>query len=385
MKKVVVLGITGSIGTSAVEVIKRHSHQFKIVLATAHNNKTKLLALQKEMNISKIALTNQELKDKSKIGINKQIYYGKREILQLLTDSDYDIVINAISGSAGLEYSIKTIERGKDLALANKESLVMAGHLIKYKLAKTDTKIIPVDSEHSAIFQAIGESSLDEIKNLVLTASGGPFRDLPLIDFDKINLEQTLDHPTWDMGPKVTIDSATMMNKGLEVIEAHWLFNKEYDNIKSVIHPQSIIHSFIEYIDGSILAQMSLPTMKLPILFALSYPKHIESNLSKTSIIDLPDLSFRKINKERYPLFFLARKVGKEGGLLPTVMNAANEAAIELFLNNKIAFKDIYTLVYKTVLAESNESFPDLLTIIETNKKVYNKVKKDYNTILING
>ncbi len=208
---------------------------------------------------------------------NSILTFGEEELQKKIESIDCDIILNAISGSAGLRSSITTISKGTDLALANKESLIMAGHRIMKMLENSDSNLIPVDSEHSAILQAIGSSTPEEIQSIIITASGGPFRNLPLDEFKDITLAKTLKHPTWNMGAKITVDSATMMNKGLEVIEAHWLFNKSFDEIKAVIHPQSIIHSFVEFVDGSILAQLSFPTMQIPILYALSYPKHIKS------------------------------------------------------------------------------------------------------------
>jgi len=381
MKKIAILGATGSIGLSTIEVVRQHPREFKIVLASTNNNHKKLFALTREFSIPNIVITNNFIESQiTDYPVNTNIKFGEENLLETLKTIECDIVLNAIFGSAGLKSTMAVLSRGIDLALANKESLVMAGHLIQKM--QTDSKLIPVDSEHSAIFQAIGTTPLDEIKSVILTASGGPFRKLPLNDFDKITIEQTLSHPTWKMGAKVTVDSATMMNKGLEVIEAHWLFHKDFDEIKTVIHPQSIIHSFIEFVDGSILAQMSFPTMKLPILFALSYPHHIPSNISKSNILDFPDLTFSEVEKERYPLFFLAKKAGVTGGLVPTILNAANEAAIDLFLKEKIHFTQIYKLVDSALSTENNAHHPDLDTIIQTNSEIYQKIIRDYKNIL---
>ncbi len=381
MKKIAILGATGSIGLSTIEVVRQHPEEFKIVLASANNNHQKLFALTKEFSIPNINITNRSIENQITDYPDKtNIKFGEDNLLKFLNTVDCDIVLNGIFGSAGLKSTMAVLSRGIDLALANKESLVMAGHLIKNM--RTDSKLIPVDSEHSAIFQAIGSTPLDEVQSVILTASGGPFRKLPFNEFDKITIAQTLSHPTWDMGAKVTVDSATMMNKGLEVIEAHWLFNKDFSEIKTVIHPQSIIHSFIEFVDGSIMAQMSFPTMKLPILFALSYPHHIKSNISKSNILDFPDLTFTEVDRKRYPLFFLAQKAGETGGLSPTVLNATNEAAIYLFLENKIHFTQIYKLVDYVLSTENNIDHPDLSTIIQTNSEIYQKIIKDYKNIL---
>ena len=383
MKKIAVLGITGSIGLSTVEVIKKHPDEFKIVLASSNNNYQKLFALATEFNIPQVVITNQDLKNRiSEFPVNIEVFFGEDKLQNILETIDCDIVLNAISGSAGLRSSLTVISRGLDLALANKESLVMAGHLISDLLQNSTARLIPVDSEHSAILQALGCSTIEEVRSIILTASGGPFRELPLEEFKNITIKDTLKHPTWDMGPKVTIDSATMMNKGLEIIEAHWLFKKPYSQIKTVIHPQSIIHSFVEFADGSIIAQMSFPNMQIPILFALSYPRHIESSIPKTNILDLPSLTFFEVEKKRYPLFFLACDVGKTGGILPTAMNAANEAAIDLFLNEKIKFTDIYKIIEKAVQNFANVQDPGMDEIIATNKEIYKKIKQDFKKII---
>jgi len=383
MKKIAILGITGSIGRSTVNIVRNHPEEFTIVLASSHNNYGELLNLAAEFKIQHLVLTNKTLTHKiTDLPENSKIYKGSEDLQQLIMELEIDLVLNAISGSAGLISSLTTIKSGADLALANKESLVLAGHLIESELSQSKSNIIPVDSEHSAIFQSVGATPIEQVRSLTLTASGGPFLKLPLKKFQNITLEDTLKHPTWNMGNKVTIDSATMMNKGLEVIEAHWLFKKPIAEIDAIIHPQSIIHSFVKFIDGSLLAQMSFPDMQLPILYALTYPVRLTSNISETDLFSLPELTFSKIEKERFPLYFLVRQVGIESGLLPTIMNAANEAAIDLFLNRKIRFVDLLKLITHTIEKESNTGFPDLETILQTNDKIYNKVKQDYKNIL---
>lgn len=378
MKSIAILGITGSIGLSAVEVIRNHPDKFKIVFASSNNNIKTLLSLAEEFEIPQLAITNEEQKSKLEIPAGMKIYFGTESLHSALEDIECDLVLNAISGSAGLMCSIITLSRGVDLALANKESLVMAGHLIMPMVRNSQVKLIPVDSEHSAIFQAINDTPLSQVRSLVITASGGPFRTLPLEQFKNVTIEQTLQHPTWDMGERITIDSATMMNKGLELIEAHWLFEKDYSQIKAIIHPQSIIHSFVEFTDGSIMAQMSFPTMRLPILYALTYPQRIDTNLDKTNIFDLPELNFSDICKARYPLFYLALQAGKSGGIIPAVMNAANEAAVSLFLARKINYLQINGLIQNVLNDFDNIANPDLETIISVNREINNKVKKDY-------
>ena len=369
--KVVILGITGSIGDSSCEVIRKHRDRFEIVLASGHNNFKKMETIQAEFTIPTIVMTG----NKQTANCNSyKLYYGEENLLELLKSLDYDIVINAISGSAGLKSSIATLTREKKLALANKESLVMAGHLIE-KYTKHNP-ILPVDSEHSAIFQALGNHSIQEVSQLIITASGGSFRDRNLNTFSSITIADTLKHPTWNMGAKVTIDSATMMNKGLEVIEAHWLFNMPFAKIKAIIHPQSIIHSLVKFNDGSLLAQMSSPSMQIPILYALSHPVHIPFSNVETDLLKIPALTFKEIEPKRYPLFFLALEVGEEGGIMPTVMNSVNEACISLFLQNKIAFTDFYRIISETLSATKQINNPDLETIIKVNKMIYEKTMK---------
>lgn len=373
-KRIALLGATGSIGLSTLKVIREQSDKFELVLATAHNKSRELINIANEFKIPQLVLTDKQLHTtQPELPQDTKIYYGEEELVRILNDADYDIALNAISGSAGLKSTMAILKTGKNLALANKESLVMAGHLVKELQAKYGSKILPVDSEHSAIFQAIGKHPQDEIAKVHLTASGGAFRTLPLEDFTKITVEQALKHPNWDMGAKVTLDSATMFNKALEVMEAHWLFRLHWSQIKAVIHPQSVIHSMVEFVDGSILAQMSTPDMMLPILYALSYPQRYESKLVQTNVLDLPALTFEDIDKKRYPLFYLGVDAGKLGGLMPTVVNAANEAALRLFLEKKIKFTEIVEVVDKTVQTITNIDYPDLDAIIEVNKRSYNE------------
>ncbi|MCF7793963.1 MAG: 1-deoxy-D-xylulose-5-phosphate reductoisomerase [Candidatus Cloacimonetes bacterium] len=382
MKKIAVLGITGSIGTSTIQVVRNHADQFQIVFASSHNSYDQLFDLASEFKIPELVITNEDIKSQiNDIPDSINLSFGEENLIKKLEQIDCDIILNAISGSAGLRSSFTAISRGIDLALANKESLVMAGHLLIPLMKKTGARIIPVDSEHSAIFQAIGSTPQKEINSLILTASGGPFRKLPLHEFDQISVAESLNHPTWEMGAKITIDSATMMNKALEIIEAHWLFDMNFDKIKTVIHPQSIIHSFVEFVDGSILAQMSFPSMQLPILYALSYPNRIDSDLMKTNILDLPNLTFEEVDENRYPLFALARKVGQQNGILPTILNAANEAAIQLYLDHKISFTEISKIVYRVIEKSQNRSNPSLQEIIDTNQQVFEETLANYQEL----
>jgi 1-deoxy-D-xylulose-5-phosphate reductoisomerase len=374
-KRIALLGATGSIGKSTLQVIREQQDKFELVLATAHNNADELCRIADEFDVPAIVITNPLLRQTAVSLPDKcQVYYGEDELIAMLHDADYDIYLNAITGSAGLKSTMAILQTGKTLALANKESLVMAGHLVKELQAQYHSTIIPVDSEHSAIFQAIGNHPEAEVSKVHITASGGAFRTLPLNDFTKITLEQALKHPNWDMGAKVTLDSATMFNKALEVMEAHWLFNLDWSQIEAVIHPQSVIHSLVEFVDGSLLAQMSLPDMKLPILYALSHPERYTSNLVKAKVNALPALTFEQIEPERYPLFFVGVNAGKLGGIMPTVANAANEAALQLFLESKIRFVDIAGIVQTALDQAEYIGSPDLDTIIAINKATYRQV-----------
>ena len=376
-KRIVLLGATGSIGKSTIEVVKKHSDKFQIVLASAHNNYKNLLKLADELKISKLAITNKKLAQK--ISSDRKIFYGEKNLLKALKNLDYDILLNAVSGSAGLKYTVAGLQSKHDIALANKESLVMAGKIIMKLASKNSCKLIPVDSEHSAIMQClIGNSISSQVRKIVLTASGGPFQNWDLADFDKITLADTLKHPTWKMGSKITIDSATMANKGLEVIEAHHLFDLKFEQIEVVIHQQSIIHSMVEFIDGSILSQMSYPDMKIPIQFALSYPDRIATTGKFTDISKLPNLTFRKVNYKKFPLLKLAYQVGKTGGIMPTIFNSANEAAVSLFMKKRIKFTDIGKIVERS-LARENVTNPDLETIFAVDQKVKKEILSAYS------
>ncbi len=373
VKKVALLGATGSIGSSFFEVLAEQSSRLQVTFAAAHSSFQKLCPLALRFQIPSLVFTGID-DDARQEQIRApypqlDIYFGGDELLRLLASEDYEIALNAIGGSAGIQATFAILKRGKTLALANKESLVMGGHLVQ-KL-KSPGQIIPVDSEHSAIFQALGKHPSSEIKKLIITASGGAFRDLPLDDFARITPAKALKHPNWDMGAKVTLDSATMFNKALEVMEAHWLFDLPYGQIEAVMHPESVIHSLVQYVDGSLLAQLSFPDMKLPILYALSYPERWASDLVQTDLLSFGALNFREIEARRYPLFFLGLDVAKAGGILPTVMNSAIEASMELFLGGKISFTEIHSVVEEAVQSATQIPDPDLETIIHTNQEVY--------------
>ena len=376
MKKIALLGATGSIGKSTIEVVKKHPDEFKIVLASAHNRIDELLNYAQEIPIDHLVITGENGVDRT--GHVENIYKGEDTLLSLLEDLDYDIMLNAVVGSAGLKYTVAGLQTGHNIALANKESLVMAGDIITELAAENHCKIIPVDSEHSAIMQCLeGAQDKSQIRRILLTASGGPFSNLKIEAFKNITLKDALQHPTWAMGDKITIDSATMTNKGLEVIEAHYLFAVSYEDIEVLIHPQSVIHSMVEYIDGSIISQLSFPDMKIPIQYALSYPDRLDATAKYTDIAKIHELTFYKPNFEKFPLLRMAFEVGKNSGIMPTIFNAANEAAVALFLQEKISFIDIPKIIEKEI-SVSNIHEPDLETIIEKDKEIKEKIYKNY-------
>lgn len=376
MKKIGILGVTGSIGSSALKIVKKYKSQFKISYISSHTNYKKTLSIAKEFGIDTAVFTGYVDK-KSCLCSDINCYFGANELEKVISSTDVDIILNAVAGSSGLRYTIKAIENGIDLALANKESMVMAGDLINNMLNRSKTKIIPVDSEHSAIFQLLEKTTRAHVKRIFITASGGPFFKLDSNQFEKITPEKALNHPTWSMGQKITIDSATMLNKALEVIEAHYLFKVGYKQIEAVIHPQSIVHSIVEFIDGTFFAQMSEPSMQLPILYAFTYPKRGKGIGIKSNIFKFDNLTFNKIEKKKYPLFFLGVWAGKEGGIFPTVLNAANEAAVKLFLEEKIGFTKIAYLVEKALLNFKKIDNLDIKTIYSVNNEVYNKLYKN--------
>ncbi|MDP8227722.1 MAG: 1-deoxy-D-xylulose-5-phosphate reductoisomerase [Candidatus Celaenobacter polaris] len=376
MKKIALLGATGSIGQSTIEVVKRHPDEFKIVLASAHNRIDELLNCANEVPINHFVITGENGADRT--GQAHNIHHGEDTLLTLLKEIDYDIMLNAVVGSAGLKYTVAGLKTAHNIALANKESLVMAGDIITDLARENQCKIIPVDSEHSAIMQCLeGAQDKSQVRRILLTASGGPFSNLKIEAFKNITLKDALQHPTWAMGDKITIDSATMANKGLEVIEAHYLFDISFDEIDVLIHPQSVIHSMVEYIDGSIISQLSFPDMKIPIQYALSYPDRLDATAQYIDLAKIHELTFYKPNFEKFPLLRMAFEVGKNGGIMPTIFNATNEAAVTLFLQEKISFIEIPKIVEKE-LSIPNIHEPDLETIIGKDKEIKEKIYSSY-------
>ncbi|MCF7804615.1 MAG: 1-deoxy-D-xylulose-5-phosphate reductoisomerase [Candidatus Marinimicrobia bacterium] len=369
MKFLTILGSTGSIGVSALKVVDAHPDRFRVTGLSAYSNAELLAEQARQYQPDVVCLVNEsklpELRD-ALAAENIEILGGRIGLLELAARDDATLVLNAIVGSPGMEPTIRAIEAGTDVALSNKESLVMAGDLIRRKLAEHDVALYPVDSEHSAIWQCLRGEQLSEVNKIILTASGGPFLNTPARDFKTLTVSQALDHPNWNMGKKITIDSATMMNKGLEVIEAHWLFDIPPDRIEVLVHPQSIIHSMVEFADGSVKAQLGIPDMKVPIQYALLYPEHAPPRWDTLDLASLGQLTFEAADTEKFRSIELAYKALQEGGTLPAVLNVANEVAVYAFLDEKIGFTDIPELVEQALEAHDTTLHPSLEVILET-------------------
>lgn len=379
-KNIYILGTTGTIGLQTLDVIRLHKEKFNVVgLSLGKTKECEHVSIIREFS-PKIVHLREGLDIKKYQNLFKDIlfYYGDKGLIEFVKYPVKGYLVNGISGSSGLLPTIEGIKSGKDILLANKESLVMAGDIIKKLLKEYNVKLIPIDSEHSAIFGCLRGEELKEIETITITASGGSFRDLTKEELKNVTLARALKHPNWQMGPKITIDSATMVNKGLEIIEAHHLFGLSFDKIKTTLHKESIIHGLVTFKDGSTKAVMSNPDMRMPILYALSYPNHLDLGLKPLNFDDLT-LTFEKIDLKRFPLLEYAYIVGKKGGLYPTVYNAANEALVNLFLKEKIKFVDIETIIIKTIDEfHSNIKNPSLEEIIKTDEEIKRKVYSNY-------
>ena len=371
MKSIGILGSTGSIGTQTLDVIDALPGKFQFKYLTSNQN-TELLgeqALKYKPDIVCIAMEEKrgEL-DTILTGTDINITSGRNALLEAAGRNDVDLVMNGLVGATGMEPTIEAVQAGVDVALSNKESMVMAGGIINGLLKKHSGNLFPVDSEHSAIWQCLTGENIDQVKRIILTGSGGPFRTKPKEEFSQITREEALQHPNWDMGHKITVDSATMMNKGLEVIEAHWLFNLNADQIDIVIHPQSIIHSMVEFVDGSVKAQMGVPDMKLPIQYALTYPKHYHADWVNLDLTEIGELTFEKPDFEKFPCIQLAYDALEEGGTFPVVLNVANDEVVSAFLHDHIPFIQIPQLIADALDQHEFIENPDLETISEISK-----------------
>ena len=352
MRSLSILGSTGSIGLSTLDVVRQHPEKFSISGLAAGKDVTRLAEQIREFQPAVVSVMDSDAAKKlhTLLGDNKtNILYGIEGATAVATVEEADMVVSAIVGAAGLIPTVSAIKAGKHIALANKETLVVAGELVSDLVKKHKVELLPVDSEHSAIFQSLQGHRKDDVVRIILTASGGPFRNTPAEELKHVGLQQALKHPQWTMGAKITIDSATMMNKGLEVIEAHWLFSMPADKIGVLVHPQSIIHSMVEYIDGCVMAQLGTPDMRAPIAYALAWPERCESGIPKLDLAKIGTLTFEEPDMERFPALRLAFDALKAGKTYPAVLNAANEIAVAAFLDKKIPFIEIAETVDKTM------------------------------------
>ncbi|PLX83953.1 MAG: 1-deoxy-D-xylulose-5-phosphate reductoisomerase [Desulfuromonas sp.] len=368
MRRLAILGSTGSIGVSTLEVVASFADRFRVHALTAGRNLDLLVEQIQRYDPLMVAVPSEEdaIRLAERLGSRRpQVLHGVPGLIACAASNDADIVVSAIVGAAGLEPTLAAIEAGKDVALANKETLVVAGQLVMERVARQRCRLFPVDSEHSAIFQALEGHRKEDVRRLILTASGGPFRCHPVEDLVRVQPEQALSHPNWSMGRKITIDSATMMNKGLEVIEAHWLFDLPAERISVQIHPESIVHSMVEYVDGAVIAQLGIPDMKAPIAYALSYPERIPLDLPPLDLCRLGALHFAEPDLNRFPCLEIAYSALRCGGTAPAAMNAANEVAVEAFLDQRIGFMDIADIIKRVLDVHQPRSADNLDHILE--------------------
>lgn len=367
---VAVLGSTGSIGRSTLRVLARQHERFKVVALTALDSAAELAAQARETGAKFVGLVNHSANSGSTPSAESyQLSEGTECLLEAATHPEVGVVVNAVVGAAGLRATIAALQAGKRVALANKESLVMAGDVVMRTARECGGEIIPIDSEHSAVLQCIAGHPTQSIARLILTASGGPFREWSKEQLDRATVDDALAHPTWNMGRKITVDSATLANKALEVIEAHFLFSLPYDSIEVVVHPQSIVHAFAEFVDGSILSQVGFPDMELPILYALTYPERVgDSGIRRFDPVAAGTLTFERLREDAFPAFSLGVQSGRQGGTAPTVFNASNEVAVQGFLAGKISFGEIAGVI-ESVLRQ-HEPFPadDLDVVLEVDR-----------------
>jgi len=372
MKKIAILGSTGSIGVNALRVIQANPEKYQVTALAAGKNIKLLLEQIKRFRPLAVAVMEEtaanELKAQLTNSGRPEIFFGTEGFIRLATMTEVDTIISAMAGAAGLLPTYSGIKAGRNIALANKETMVMAGSLVMAEARKHGVSILPIDSEHSAILQSLQGHPREDLRRVILTASGGPFRDLSLEEMSKVTPAQALNHPNWNMGAKVSIDSSTMMNKGLEAIEAKWLFDLKMDQISILIHSQSIVHSMVEYKDGSIISQMGVPDMIIPISFALSFPHHLKTRVPPLELEKIGNLSFEKPDMKRFRCLDLALKAAEIGGSMPAVLNGANEIAVESFLKSNIGFLDIPDLIEKTMASHKNHPIDSIETVMEVDR-----------------
>mgnify|MGYP001156726279 FL=1 len=383
MKSIGILGSTGSIGIQTLQVIDTFPGDYQIKYLTAYHNTEKLAEQALVYNPDTVCIVQEEYRHQLEALLsetNIKITSGRNALLEIAGRDDVDLTMNGLVGAAGMEPTIEAVKNGVDVALSNKESMVMAGSIINDLLAKHACNLFPVDSEHSAIWQCLTGESKHQIKRIILTGSGGPFRTKPKDEFNQITKKQALQHPNWEMGNKITIDSATMMNKGLEVIEAFWLFGVKSNQIDIVVHPESIIHSMVEFVDGSVKAQLGVPDMKIPIQYALTYPHHSPANWETLDLTTIGKLHFEKPDLDKFPCIRLAYKALEKGGTSPVVLNVANDEVVAAFLNGHIPFIQIPNLIEDALNQHEWMDSPDLDTISHLSKWTCNYIQEQITT-----
>src|SRR3989338_2156251 len=375
MKHISILGSTGSIGTQTLDIVRQFPDEFKVVGLTTNKNSDLLLKQIKEFKPKAVAIMDKSKTDDLLNFSSCQVYSGIEGLNKIAALQEADTVVNALVGSVGIEPTYNAIKSKKNIALANKETLVAAGSVIMEEIKKNNVALMPIDSEHSAVFQCLNGENIKEVDKITITCSGGPFKNYGKEQMENVAPHDALQHPTWNMGNKITIDSATLMNKGFEVIEAHWLYGINYDKIKIVIHPQSIVHSLVEFVDGSVKAQLGFPDMKIPIQYALTYPKRFHSLSKPLNLVQIKKLEFSEPDFEKFQCLKYSYEAGIKGGTSPAVMNAANEIAVYAFLENKIRFLDVPRLVRKVMDEHNLIKNPALKEILEVDRKTKEETK----------
>ena len=381
-RSIILLGSTGSIGTQTLDVVRNNKSELEVIGLAANSRVTEVERQIREFHPKYVCMYEEtaakDLKDRIK-DLDIPVYSGMEGLLELVSVPEADTVLTAVVGMIGIQPTIKAIEAGKDIALANKETLVCAGHIIMPLAKKMGVKILPVDSEHSAIFQSLNGEPKDKLEKILLTASGGPFRGKKKSELENMTAADALKHPNWDMGPKVTIDSSSLVNKGLEVMEARWLFDVSLDNIQVLVHPQSIVHSAVQYVDGAVIAQLGVPDMKLPIQYALFYPDRRPMAEKRLDLFELGSLTFEKPDTDTFRGLKLAFDAAYAGGSMPTVFNAANEMAVKRFLKGDIRYLEIYDMIEEAMGNHKKIDDPDVSAILAAEKETYEFLGGKYN------
>jgi len=378
MKRVILLGSSGSIGESTCKVARALPDKMKIVGLGVAKSTARVLEQAKEFGVNSIAVSDAQAAEKIKkdLSAGTNFYPGIEGLAQMVEETEAEMVLVAIVGTAGLAPALAALKTGKDLAVASKEILVLAGSAVMAEAKKRKKQVLPVDSEHNAIFQCLQGADEKSVRKVILTASGGPFRKSSAAEMERVTVAQALKHPTWSMGKKITIDSATMFNKGLEMIEAHWLFGLPMSRVDVVVHPQSIVHSMVEFVDGSVLAQLSVTDMCFPIQYAVTYPERLPSGLPPLDLAKQGSLTFEAPDEKRFPALRLAREAGEQGGTLPGVFNAANEVAVEAFLEERVSFPRIWQMVESVMQAHQAEKNPGLEAIVAADQWARSKARE---------